>query len=119
MGERVNWIQHRGKKILFCTFTGLEETEYLAQVDEMENELEGQPSGSNVLMLIDVTNSRMTPATRDRGKQTVSVLEKAGVTTTTAMVGISGLQKIIASSISKDVHYGKDIESVKDWLVSQ
>ena len=119
MSERVKWIQHKGKSILFCDFAGLNEAQYLDGVAEMEAELLKQPAGTNVLMLIDVAGSRMSAVTRDRGKETVAVVEKAGITTNTVLSGITGLQKIIAQAISRDVHFENDIESAKEWLVSQ
>jgi hypothetical protein len=118
MSTYTQWIQHKGKKILFCNYAGCNEAQYLAGVTEMEQELMKQPTGTKIPLLIDVTKSSMTIATRDRGKQTIEVLTKANITTDTAMVGISGIQKIIAQAISKDVHYANDMESAKDWLVS-
>ena len=119
MKPSVQWIEYKGKKILFCDFSGIDENQYMTGVDMMEKELLAQPPGSNVPLLIDVSNSRMTLATRDRGKKTVDVLLTTSITTKTVMIGITGLQKLIAQAISRDVHYANDLDSAKDWLANQ
>ena len=119
MSERIQWIQHGGKEILYSDYSEVSEAQYLTLVDEMEGELLKKPQGSNLLILINVKDSNMTPATRDRGKQTSAVVQEAGITSLTAVVGISGVQRIIVQAISKDTYFAKDIGSAKDWLVSQ
>jgi hypothetical protein len=118
MGKTINWIDHKGKKILFCDFAGFSEDEYISGVDAMEKELLAQGKGSYTLLLIDVEGSHMTQKTSDRGKKTIEVLTPENITTKTSMIGISGVKRIIAQAISRDVHFDKDKESAKDWLVS-
>ena len=86
-------------------------------VDAMESELLKQPSGSRVPLIVDVTDSSMTKKTSERGKQTAAALSKVEVTTATAMVGVTGVKRIIATAISRDVYFAKDLESAKDWAV--
>jgi hypothetical protein len=118
MKNKIQWIEHKGKKILFCDFSNYTETEYIEGTGLMEKELLKQPRGSKPLLIVDVTNSYMTQATSARGKETVKVLTEADVITKTAMVGIAGIKKIIAQAISRDVYFAKDIESAKEWLVT-
>ena len=117
MSKHVQWIEHKGKRILFCNFSNFNENQYLEGVDEMEKELMAQQKGSQILHIVDVTNSTMTQKTSDRGKKTVEILKNTGIATLTAMVGITGIKKIIAKAISKDVFFANDLETAKDWLI--
>ncbi|MBN1798541.1 MAG: hypothetical protein JW822_08180 [Spirochaetales bacterium] len=118
MSEQIKWIKHKGKKILVCDFSNYNEKQYLAGVDAMEKELLKQARGSFPLLIVDVTNSHMNQVTSDRGKQCAIAVQKAGITTLTAMVGITGVKRIIAQAISRDVYFAKDMESAKEWLVT-
>jgi len=118
MYEYIQWIEYVGKKILFCDFSNFNEKQYIEGVDGMEKELLTQSRGSNILMIVDVTHSSMTLASSERGKQCIAVLSKAGITTKTAMVGITGLKKIITQAISKDVYCAKDMDAAKNWVVA-
>lgn len=119
MANTINWIEYKGKKILFCDFSNYSEAQYLEGVDAMEKELLAQSGEGEHLLLIDVTGSHMTKATSARGKKTVAVMTRAGITATTAMVGVDGIKRIIAQAISRDVHFAKDMQSAKDWLAGQ
>jgi hypothetical protein len=112
----VQWIEHRGKKILLTKVSGLKEEGYLAALDETEQELLRQPAGSNVLLLMDISDSHITLKTKDRGKELVAALEEKGITTVTAMVGVTPLQQVMAQALSKGqgVHYAQNLEAAKD-----
>jgi hypothetical protein len=118
MSERVKWIEHKGKKILLCTLAGLEEPAYLEGVDEMEAALLKCAPGAVWPHIVDVTDSIMTTATSDRGKKTVDLLVQAGVRTRTAMVGVSGIKRVIAQAISKDVYFAKTMDDARDYVVA-
>jgi hypothetical protein len=117
----VQWIEHKGKKILFIQVSGLDEAGYLAALDEAEQELLRQPAGDTVLTLWDISGSHITLKTKDRGKELVAALEKKGITSLTAMVGVTALQRIVAQAISRGdlVYYADSLEAAKDWLVEQ
>ena len=118
MSDYIKWIEHKGHKVLFCDFSNFDEQQYLDGTELMEKELLSQEKGSNSPLVIDVTNSHMTKKTSDRGKKTVTVLTDAEITTTTAMVGVTGIKKIIAQAISRDVYFAKDLDSAMDWAIS-
>ncbi len=118
MATEIQWIEHNGKRILLCNFVGYDETQYMKGVDAMEAELLKQKPGERILHIVDVTDSHMTKATSDRGKRTVEILVKAGITTLTAMVGVTGIKRVIAQAISKDVYFAKNLEDAKNYVVS-
>ena len=39
MGKNVQWITHKGKRILFLNAAGMREAEYAAAIDELKQEL--------------------------------------------------------------------------------
>ena len=118
MSSEIQWIEHNGKKIILCNFAGYDEKQYLSGVDAMEAELLKQLPGVPVPHIVDVTDSHMTKVTSDRGKRTVEVLGKAGIVTRTAMVGVTGIKRVIAQAISKDVYFAKDMDDAKAYVTS-
>ncbi len=118
MASEIQWIEHEGKRILLCNFAGYDETQYMKGVDAMEAELLKQKPRERVPHIVDVTDSHMSKASSDRGKRTVDVLGKAGIVTVTAMVGVTGIKRVIAQAISKDVYFARDMEDAKKYVVS-
>ncbi len=119
MSKYVQWIEHKGKKILFSNYSGLEGEEYLRAIDETKQELLKQPAGSRVLTLTDTSNSHATVATKDKAKEQQAAMKEKGIATQAALVGVSGWQKVIAQLIRRDVYFAQGIEDAKDWLVEQ
>jgi hypothetical protein len=119
MSERVKWIEYRGKKILFCDFSNHDEQQYLVGVEEMETELLKLKPDTVWPQIVDVTNSTMTKVTSDRGKKTVALLSEANIKTRTAMVGVTGIKRVIAQAISKDVYFAKNMDDAKEWAIAE
>jgi hypothetical protein len=60
MGNRVQWIEHRGERVLFCDYSNIDdEDEFTRAIVETETEVLKQSPGTLILMLIDVTGSRV------------------------------------------------------------
>jgi hypothetical protein len=119
MGKYVQWITHKGTRILFVDAVGLREAEYIAALEEMKKELlKGRQSPP---VLIDLTKWEMTPASINKAKEVTAALKKAGVPFgPNALVGMSGLQKSVAAlSVKYGVCYATNIEEAKEWLVKE
>lgn len=124
MSERIRWIQHKGKKILFVDYSNLrDEKEYLTAIAEMEAEVLKQPKGKKILTLIDFTGSIAFTAITERSKQMTARAKEAGIPDSpTAVVGITGFKKAIVSALQffrSDIHLFDSIEAGKGWLVEQ
>ncbi len=113
MEESIKWIEYKGKRIMFCNFANYDEQMYLDGVDLMEKGLLKHPMGSCIPQIIDVTDSHMTAKTSDRGKRTVKVPAEAGINTNTAILGITGIKRIIAQAVSPVVNFAKGMDSAK------
>lgn len=124
MSEYWQWIEHKGKRILFIRFAGLkEEKAYLEAIADVEREILRQPKGQLVPLVLDVTNTRVTKAVTSRGKQLMETAKAKGIPDSpTALIGLSGTQKTIVMAIQLirgDIHAVGNLEEAKEWVVSR
>ena len=125
MGSRVQWIEHRGKKILFCNYSGIrDEDEYVQAMVETETEVLKQAPGTLILMLIDATGSHLTAKVTERARELAAAARKKGIPSSpTAIVGVSGAaQKAIVLAMQflrPDLRTAESVAAAKDWLVSR
>ncbi len=119
--DRVRWIEHRGKRILFEDFSGLQETKDIYEVTDTSTALICRQPEKSVLLLTDVTNAHYSPSImkrlKDNSKRTVPYM-KAYV-----VVGVKGLTLTVLQSFvaftGLDVKLCETIEEGKEWLVAQ
>jgi len=124
MSERLQWIEHKGKRILLVKFAGVkDEKVYVQAIADLEREILRQPRGQFVPLVMDVSDTRVTRAVTDRGKQMMATAKAKGVPDSpTALVGLSGTQKAIVMAIQvirPDIHVAGSLEDAKDWIVRQ
>jgi hypothetical protein len=119
MGKYVQWITHKGTRILFVNAVGLREAEYIAALEEMKQELLRGRKAPPVL--IDLSKWEMTAASINKAKEVTAALKNAGVPFgPNALVGMSGLQKSVAAlSVKYGVCYAPNIEEAKEWLAKE
>ena len=118
MSERVQWIDHKGKKILFNNYQGLKGDEYTQIIKESEKE--SINSGvKTVYVLNDVTDSFMNDDSTAAAKHWVEECKKQGITLVISLVGITGLKRIVAQAVKRDMHFAKSVEDAKDYLASK
>jgi hypothetical protein len=124
MSEYWQWLEHKGKRILFIRFAGLkEEKVYMEAIADVEREILRQPKGQLVPLVLDVTNTRVTKAVTNRGKQLMETAKAKGIPDSpTALIGLSGTQKTIVMAIQLirgDIHAVGSLEEAKEWVVSR
>lgn len=124
MSEYWQWMEHKGKRFLFIKFAGLkEEKAYLEAIADVEREILKQPKGQLVPLVLDVTNTRVTKAVTNRGKQLMEAAKANGIPDSpTALVGLSGTQKAIVMAIQvirPDIHVAPSLQEAKDWVVGR
>jgi hypothetical protein len=118
MSERIKWIKVKEEDILFCDYRGLKWEGYVNAIAEQEKEVLNCGK-ERVLVLLDTTDSHMSKESTQRAKELEAKIEKAGITQTMAIVGISGVHRIIGQAIKRDIHFAKSIAEAKAWLVNQ
>lgn len=125
MGNRVQWIEHRGERILFCDYSHIKnEEEYIQALVETEAEVLKQAPGTLILMLIDTTGSRITSQVTERSRALSAAARKRGIPSSpTVIVGVSNAaQKAIVMAMQflrPDLHTAESIELAKNWLVNR
>ncbi len=118
--ERVQFIQHKGKAILFIDLSGCSATEILPAVEEAKATVRTQRRGS-VLTLTNVTSacfdSTVSVAMKDLVQHNRPYVAAA------AVVGVTGLKQIIFNSVmrfsGRHLHAFESLEEAKDWLAAQ
>ena len=119
MSERVQWITHKGKRILFSDYSGLAGDEYIAALEATEREIIQHPAGSTLLTLVDLTDSTVSSAAVKRGQELEVARKQRGVRTFVATVGLVGMKAVLIQFVRKDVHAVASVEEGKDWLAAQ
>ena len=119
MGKYVQWIEHKGLRILFMNGKGLPEAENFAAQDELKQELLRDRSGPPVL--VDLSKTAMTKKTADKSKEVFAATTGVGLPEApTAVVGLNRLQKTVAQLFDKGgAHYFDSIDQGKEWLVKE
>jgi hypothetical protein len=119
--ERVKWIEHKGKLILYEDFSGLQAQEDIYEVTDTSTALICKQPEASVLLLTNVTGARYNPSIVNRLK------ENSKLTTpymrAYVIVGIKGLALVILESFKAftglDVKLCNTLEEGKEWLVRQ
>jgi len=125
MGNRVQWIEHKGKRILFCDYANIRDEEaFIQAIVETEKEVLKQAPGTLILMLIDATGSRITSKVTGRARELAAkAREKDIPNSPTAIVGVTGpAQKAVFTAMQflrPDLHAAESIAAAKDWLVGR
>ena len=115
--ERINWIRHKGKRILHVDHSGLGDEEHQELIDLAIEAMIELPDGSELLDIADFTGTPVTQAKRAGLKQLAVVRQK--LRGATVVVGLSGFGKAIASLLNPGMKYLDSAEEAKEWLVTQ
>ena len=118
---RSHWIEHKGKRILYCDFTNYPLTDFQdlkAELDAVMEVMMQQPEGS-LLILTDISGSVAS-------SQVIDIFKDATVTAAKrvkrqAVVGVTGFKKaffdLIVHLSGQNARSFDDLDSAKDWLV--
>jgi len=116
MNDRIKIIERSGFKILSVNMSDLSIPEVLSMYPEV-NAI-AIPQKIRLIML-DITNTRSTSEIKDKSKEAINELEAAVGTVYSALIGIRGIQKIIANAISRNQHFAENTDEAIDWLIQQ
>lgn len=118
MDGRVQFITHKGKKILFIDLRARSADEIRAMLPDIQEAITSEPRES-VLSLSDWTDAQVSRAVAEEIKKTM-VFDRPHVKRT-ALVGIEKLPKIFLDSLK---HFSRrefttfsTLDEAKDWLV--
>lgn len=118
MAKYAQWIEHKGKRILFVNGPGLSEAQYIEAMEEMKQEILKEKDGA--LVLVNVAGIDMTKAVVDKSKEVVNVTKEAGIPDrANVVVGLTGLQKAVAQLFGRGVQFVDTVEEGKERLVKE
>jgi hypothetical protein len=118
--ERVRFITHKGKRILYVDFSNCKSAEAIALLDQARPVFASQPLGS-VLALDNVTNTGFSP----EGVKALGefVLHNKPYVRAAALFGATDMLKVILNGTERKSNRSFPIfdteEEAKDWLVEQ
>ena len=119
--ERVRWIEHKGKRILFEDMSGLQNPTDIYAVSDASTALVCEQPNSSVLMITDVTGARYNPSVINRLKENTKLTNP--YMKAYAVLGITGLTRIVLQSVvrftGQDSRACSSLEEAKEWLVQQ
>ena len=118
MNKRIQYIQHQGREIIFLDYSNLEEEEYLQAIKETEEKVLAHSNNPQKnLNLVDVTGSPTTAAVIGAASKLIAKIGSRDLLV--ALIGISGMKKVVARAFSKNYYFANSVEEAKDWLVKE
>ncbi|MBP1628786.1 MAG: hypothetical protein H6Q00_3261 [Holophagaceae bacterium] len=116
MSEFVQVIEHKGKKVVFFNCVGMNPDKAASLFPEVT-----QMCIANRINLVfsDVTDSSANDALKAAAVESTKAVAAALGSIHTALVGIKGIQRIIAQAVVKDQYFAKTREEALDHLVSK
>jgi hypothetical protein len=118
--ERVQFIQHKGKKILHINFADCKAEEVLRVIDQAKAVIKTQAQQS-VFTLTDVTNAAFNSTVSDAMKE--FVVHNKPYVVASAVVGVTGLKQIIYNAVMKfsgrTLTAFDSLAEAKDWLAER
>jgi len=116
MADRIQIITHKGHRILSVDNSNLKSAEIVANFPTIT-----KMSIDNKLLLtyMDVSNTTTDDAIKQAGGESHAKVQAALGQTYTGIVGIRGIQKILANAMAKGQCFATSREEALDWLVEQ
>ncbi|MCX8092898.1 MAG: hypothetical protein N3E50_01870 [Candidatus Goldbacteria bacterium] len=118
--ERVKFIEHKGKKILFVDMSELLEEDVISVIEYSKKIIRSQPEGS-LLTLTDVTHARY-------NAKVVSIMQEyvkgnKPYVKAAAVLGVNPIKRIIFNKImefsQRELFAFEDKEKALEWLIKQ
>ena len=134
MDKRVNYIEHKGKRMIFLDISNAKEDEIIAATDDyfkeitsnyMDPKSEQKDKNEPFLELIDIRDSQITKKTKDVVNK-MHELEhlNPNFKNKLAIVGLSAVQRMLtkvavnfAQNLNTELQVFKDLDEAKEWLI--
>ncbi len=112
------WIFHKGKRILYINYGGLQKEEQLAQIRQAHRLLLESGSKEN-LTISDIRDMGVSQAFVDLAKQQGKL--SGPITKKAAVLGVVGIRKVLLEAVNRFSGNPRKpfdtLEDAKDWLV--
>jgi hypothetical protein len=116
MSNRIKLIEYKSKKIVILDASSLRPDEIIALFPEFQ-----QLGIANKVHLyaLDVTNTHSNDDIRKASTASQEYIKSKVGTIHLSLVGLSGVQKIIASAINRSTYFASSLDDAKEWLSKQ
>jgi hypothetical protein len=114
--ENISIIAHLGKRIAFFDAKNLKENEICEGIEKLTDI--AITNKINLLML-DISGTHTTPKVRETASNANKRANAELGKIYNALIGLSQLQRIIASAINREQYFASNIEDAKNWLISK
>ncbi len=115
MDIKVTLLNHKGKHIIYANYAGVSGSEFIDILKKQEK-LSLRSIKKDIYHLMNFTDCKMENNSRNRANEMLTNLRANGFTVKSACYGITGLQRIIANVVKRDLFFAKDEYAAKDWL---
>lgn len=116
---RMNWIDYKGKEILYDDYSGLTGEE-MANLIPVITHLTFESGKKDILLIVDVTNAYANKAAVNQFGESGNISKH--LLKRTAVLGITGVKKILLSVVNKvtslDAKPFSSAEEAKEYLIS-
>jgi len=116
MTDKIKIIEKGGTKILFTNLSNMSTKEILSMFPIMA-ELAIQHRIN--LNIIDITNTHSNAEIKDGSKAAIASIETKIGKVESALIGIRGIQKIIANAISSNNYFANDLDDAINHLLKR
>ena len=118
--ERVQFIEHKGKKLLHLNFAELAAPDVLAVIEQARSVI-GKQLPQSVYTLTDVTNTSFNSKVSEAMKE--FVIHNKPFVKAAGVVGVTGLKQVIYNAVMKlsgrKLTAFDTMAEAKDWLAAQ
>ncbi len=118
MSQYSQWIEYKGKKMLFNNFAGMK-TEDLAKYQAESMQVLANQPDKRPLVVTDVSGTFTNAEITETGKKGSEMLKAKGIEPIVSLVGITGAKKVLASVVMRSIHFANTVEEAKEWLAKQ
>ncbi|WP_005034088.1 hypothetical protein [Holophaga foetida] len=116
MSEFIQIIEHKGKKVIFFNCAGMDPDVAAGLFPEVtRTAIEHRIN----LVCSDVSNSSANDALKAAAAESVKAVTQSLGSIHTALVGLKGIQRIIAQAVVKDQYFAKTREEALEYLVGK
>ena len=122
MNDRVKWVEHKGEKILYADYSNLKEEGVLFVYKAFRDESLKYASTTHkpLLAMNNTDNVEVTKKTKDGYRKLRTAMKDISMYSVVVGANINVELTIkILSIFHKSIHFARNIEGAKEWLVSQ
>ncbi|MBU2886183.1 hypothetical protein KO507_10455 [Gilvimarinus agarilyticus] len=114
--DRIKIILHKGKEIYYFDFSELRADEHPWLMEIGFNQaLKTNPK--KIRYISNVAKTRLNLESKEKASEIFDILKEKGIEYKGAVIGITGIQRLIVSAIDRDTYFTNSLEKAKDWLV--